>query len=37
MSVNAIITSMLELPIDERIIITDILIQSINPVNREIE
>jgi hypothetical protein len=37
MSVNEIIASMLELPIDERVVITDILTQSINPINKEIE
>lgn len=37
MSVNEIITSVLELPIDERVIITDILTQSINSVNNEVE
>ncbi|MEA2017406.1 MAG: addiction module protein [Campylobacterota bacterium] len=37
MSTNEILTSALELPIDERVIITDMLTQSLNPLNGDIE
>ncbi len=37
MSVNEILNSALELPIDERVIITDVLTQSLNTPNKEIE
>ena len=37
MSSNEILTSALVLPIEERIIITDILTQSLNPIDKEIE
>lgn len=37
MSINEILKSALILPIDERIIITDMLTQSLNPMNKEIE
>jgi len=37
MSINEILDSVLELPIDERVIITDLLTQSLNTPNKEIE
>ena len=37
MSVNELINSLLELPVEERVIIADIVTQSINPSNYEIE
>ncbi|MDC0932713.1 addiction module protein [Arcobacteraceae bacterium] len=37
MSINEILDSALELPIDERVIITDLLTQSLNTPNKEIE
>jgi len=37
MSINEILNSALELPIDERVIITDLLTQSLNTPNKEIE
>lgn len=37
MSVNEILNSALELPIDERVIITDLLTQSLNTPNKDIE
>lgn len=37
MSVNEILNSVLELPVDERVIITDLLTQSLNTPNKEIE
>ncbi|MDX9743338.1 MAG: addiction module protein [Arcobacteraceae bacterium] len=37
MSINEIITSALGLPMEERALITDILTQSLNPSNNEIE
>jgi len=37
MSVNEILNSALELPIDERVIITDLLTKSLNTPNKEIE
>ncbi|MEA3512684.1 MAG: addiction module protein [Campylobacterota bacterium] len=37
MSINEILKSALILPIDERIIITDMLTQSLNPMDKEIE
>ena len=37
MSINEILDSVLELPIDERVIITDLLTQSLNTLNKEIE
>lgn len=37
MSSNEILTSALVLPIEERIIITDMLTQSLNPMDKEIE
>lgn len=37
MSTNEILKSALELPIEDRVIITDMLTQSLNTPNREIE
>jgi hypothetical protein len=37
MSTNEILKSALELPIDERVLITDILTQSLNTSNDEVE
>jgi len=37
MSVNEILNSALELPIDERVVITDLLTQSLNTPNKDIE
>ncbi|RLA74371.1 MAG: hypothetical protein DRG78_21390 [Epsilonproteobacteria bacterium] len=37
MSINEILKNALILPIDERIIITDMLTQSLNPMDKEIE
>jgi len=37
MSVNEILKSMLVLPIEERIFLTDMLTQSLNPMDRNVE
>lgn len=37
MSINEILESALELPIDERVVIADLLNQSLNPMDKDIE